>query len=154
MSKILKHRENIYNFIIAKSCFSNIIEINFIKEFIESDLCLYPVALLSVFSTQIKKNKGKSYHTLHIASAIVLMTMNVCINENKKYYIEKYGDNNIKKIQNKATIFIFEAVSQNSKTMENTIGTETSNKIQKKISAMLYEKLLLLTENNITNNNL
>jgi hypothetical protein len=154
MSKISKHRENIYNFITTKSCFSNIIEKEFLKEFIENDLCLYPIALLSVFSTQIKKNKAKSYHTLHVASALVLMIMNVCINENKKYYEEKYGDNNIKKMQSQATIFIFEAISQNVKTMENTIGTENSAKIQKKVSSILHEKLLLLTEDNITEHDL
>ena len=85
MSKLLKHRENIYNFISSKSCFSTIIEKDFLKDFIESDLSLFPVALLSVFSTQIKKNKTKSFHTLHVASALVLMAMIVVIDDNKKY---------------------------------------------------------------------
>lgn len=154
MSKILKHRENIYNFIITKSCFSNIIDKEILKDFLENDLCLYPIALLSVFSTQIKKNKSKSYHTLHIASALVLMIMNVSINENKKYYENKYGENNIKKIQNQATIYIFEAISQNIKTMENTIGIDVAAKIQKKVSSILHEKLLILSEDNITENSL
>jgi hypothetical protein len=154
MSKISKHKENIYNFIVSKSCFYNAIEKEFLKEFIESDLCLYPIALLSVFNTQIKKNKTKSYHTLHMASALVLMIMNVSINENKKYYEEKYGENNIKKIQNQATIYIFEAISQNMKTMENTLGVESSAKVQKKISSIIHEKLLMLTENNIKKSDL
>jgi hypothetical protein len=154
MSKISKHRENIYNFITSKSCFSNIIDKEILKEFIENDMCLYPIALLSVFSTQIKKNKAKSYHTLHVASALILMIMNVSINENKKYYENKYGENNIKKIQNQATIFIFEAITQNIRTMENTIGPDVSGKIQKKISSILHEKLLVLTEDNIKENNL
>jgi hypothetical protein len=146
MSKISKHRENIFSFITTKSCFSNIIEKDFFKEFMENDFVLYPIALLSVFSTQIKKNKAKSYHTLHIASALVLMVINVRMNENKKYYEDKYGINNIKKFQNQATIFIFEAITQNIKTMENTIGIEISSKIHKKISSILHEKLLVLTD--------
>jgi hypothetical protein len=154
MSKISKHRENIYNFIINKSCFSGAIEKELLKEFVESDLCLYPIALMSVFSTQIKKNKVKSFHTLHIASALILMIIDTSINENKKHYENKYGENNIKKVRSQATIFIFEAISQNMKTMENTLGTESSSKIQKKISSILHEKLLILSENNIKNNDL
>lgn len=154
MSKILKHRENIYNFITTKSCFSNAIEKDLLKEFIDNDLCLYPIALLFVFSTQIKKKKAKSFHTLHMASAIVLITMIVSINENKKYYQNKHGEKNIKKLLDQATIFIFEAISQNIKTMENCTGTEVSSRIQKKISSFLHEKLLILTENNISNNKL
>ena len=94
MSKILKHRENIYNFITEKSCFSNIIEKEFLKEIIDNDLCLYPIALLSIFSIQVKKNKTKSYHTLHMASAIVLMIMKISINENIKYY-QKTSQNHL-----------------------------------------------------------
>lgn len=154
MSKILKYRENIFNFISSKSCFSSIIEKDFLKEFIDSEFSLFPVAMMSVFSAQVKKNKIKSYHTLHAASALVLMIMLINIDENKKYYEEKYGEDNIKKIKNQATIFIFEAIAQNIKTMENTIGCEASSKVQKKISSILHEKLLLLTENNIKNNNL
>ena len=154
MSKILKHRENISNFILSKSCFSSIIEKEFLKEFMDSDYSLFPVAMLSVFSTQVKKNKIKSYHTLHAASALVLMIILINIDENKNYYKEKYGESNIKKIKNQATIFIFEAVAQNIKTMENTLGNELSSKLQKKISSILHDKLLLLTENNIKNNNL
>jgi hypothetical protein len=154
MSKISKHRENILNFISSKCCFSSIIEKEFLKEFIESDYILFPIALISVFSTQIKKSKTKSFHTLHASSALVLMTILIIIDENKKYYENKYGENNIKKIKNQATIFIFEAIAQNVKTMENTLGLDASSKVQKKISSVLHEKLLLLTENNIKNNNL
>lgn len=154
MSKISKHRENISNFILTKCCFSSIMEKDFLKDFIESDYILFPIALISVFSTQIKKNKVKSFHTLHAASALFLMIMLIIIDENKKYYENKYGENNIKKIKNQATIFIFESIAQNIKTMENTLGLDISSKAQKKISSVLHDKLLLLTENNIKNNNL
>lgn len=154
MSKIIKYRENIYNFIITKSCINNIIEKELIKEFIDSDLCLFPIALLSVFSAQIKKNKIKSYHALHITSAIILMLLTVVINENKKYYETKFGENNIKKLQSQSTIFIFESITQNMTTLENSLGTDNSSKIYKKMSTILHEKLLLLAEINIKENNL
>jgi hypothetical protein len=154
MSKIVKHRENIFNFITTKSCFSNAMEKEFLKEFIDSDYSLFPIAMMSVFSTQIKKNKIKSYHTFHAASALILMIMVIVIDENKKYYENKYGESNIKKIKKQATIFIFEAMAQNIRTMKNTIGSEISSKVQEKISSILHEKLLLLTENNIKINNL
>lgn len=154
MSKILKHRENIFNFLTTKSCFNNVIDKNFIKDFIDNDLCLYPIALLAIFSAQIKKNKIKQYHTFHITGALVLMLIMILINENKKFYEEKYGIEIISDFSNKATIFIYESVSQNVKTIENTLGVDSATKIQKKISAFLYEKLLSITENNITDNKL
>jgi hypothetical protein len=82
------------------------------------------------------------------------MTMIVTIKENIQYYNEKYNKKNIKKILNQATIFIFESVAQNMKTMENCIGSETTNKMQKKMSVFLHEKLLLLTEDNNMPDNL
>jgi hypothetical protein len=158
MSKISKYKENIYNFLTTKSCFANIIDKNLIKDFMESELCLFPIALSAVFSSQIKKNKVKSFHTLHIASAIILMTIIVLIDENKKYYDEKYGDKNIKKIINQATIFIFEAISQNIKTLENTSDLKNESelktilKIKEKITSFLHDKLLTLTEASVAVN--
>lgn len=146
MSKISKYKENIYTFLMTKSCFSNIIDKALIDDFMKSELCLFPIALFAVFSSQIKKNKGKSYHILHIASAIILMTLIVMINENIKYYEEKYGEKNIKKVINQATIFIFEAISENIKTMENASELETASKIEKKVTSFLHDKLLILTE--------
>lgn len=154
MSKIMKHKENIYNFITTKSCFNNLVNKDLVKDFLESEFCLFPIALLSVFGAQVKKNKIKSYHTLHIASAIILMLLTVAINENKKMYEEKYGKNNIRKLLTQSTIFIFESITQNMVTLENSLGTENSSKIHKKISSILHEKLLLLAETNIKENNL
>ena len=160
MSKISKYKENIYNFITTKSCFSNIIDKNLIKDFMETELCLFPIALSAIFSSQIKKNKAKSYNILHISSAIILMTLVVVINENKQYYEEKYGEKNINKLKNQATIFIFEAVSQNMKTMENTFDLKSESdvksltKIKEKISFFLHDKLLILSEINVTDKKL
>src|SRR5690606_6665772 len=117
------------------------------KEIIDNELILFPIALLSVFNCQIKKNKVKSYHILHIASAIVLMIMIIIIDENQKHYESVYGEKNIKKVKSQATIFIFEAVEQNMKTMENSSNEINSDaaKIQKKIKTLLHEKLLNIT---------
>ena len=79
MSKISKHKDNIYNFMTTKSCFANMINEEIIKDFMESDYILYPVTMSFIFSSQIKKRKGKSFHTLHISSAIILMTLMIQI---------------------------------------------------------------------------
>lgn len=154
MSKIQKHKDNIYNFITSKSSFSNIFDKELIKEFVESDYCLFAIILISIFNIEIKKNKIKSYHTLHIASSIILMIISVCLNENKIYYENKFGIENIENIQNQITIFIFEEIQQNGKTMENALGEEKSLKIQKKISDILHDKLLLITKKNKSKNNI
>ena len=146
MSKIAKYRENIYAFLTTKSCFSHAIDKAFIKEVVDSELCMFPIALLSIFSTQVKKNKIKSYHALHMASAIILMTMIVMVKENIEYYKQKYGIHLIAKIVDQATIYILEAVSQNMKTMDNALESTITVKIQKKIDSFLHEKLLTLTD--------
>jgi hypothetical protein len=132
MSKILKFKENIYNFIITKSCYANMIDKDLIKDFMDTELCLFSIAMLGVFSAQIKKNKVKSYHILHVVSAIILMTLYVAVNENIKYYENKYGNKNIKNVINKSIIFIYSGISQNIKTMENATESEISLKIEKK----------------------
>lgn len=153
MSKVTKYKDHILNFITSKSCFADIIDKKFLTEFIKSEYWCFPVALMAVFGTQSKKNSTKSFHTLHAASSLVLMVMIVMLDEKKKYYEELYGADFIKKIKDRITIFTYEAISQNIKTMENTVGGDVS-KIQKKIFSILYDKLLLLTEDNIKTNNL
>ena len=146
MSKIAKFKENIYNFIITKSCYANVIDKDLINDFMETELCLFSIAIAGVFSAQIKKNKAKSYHILHVASAIILMTLYLAINENIKYYESKYGNKNIKNVINQSIIFIYSAISQNIKTMENATESEISLKIEKKVTTFLHDKLLTLTE--------
>jgi len=154
MSKISKYRENIYDFIINKSCIGNMVDKKIIRDFLDSDLVLFPIALLSIFCSQVKKNKIKSFHTLHIACAIILMTLNININEKKKVYVDKYGENVINNFLSQSVIFIFECVSQNMTTLENSSGIEKSLKIQKQLFSILHEKLLLISSNNIKNTEL
>jgi hypothetical protein len=89
-----------------------------------------------------------------MASVIILMTLIVSINENEKYYQEKYGEKSIKKVLNQGAIFIFEAISQNITTMENVIDPDVASKIQKKIFNILHNQLLVLTEMPIINKKL
>ncbi|ATZ80343.1 hypothetical protein BMW23_0285 [Bodo saltans virus] len=146
MSKIAKYKENMYNFLTTKSCFNNFLDKDIIRDFIETDFALFYVAMGTIFSMQVKKNKIKSFHIMHISSAIFLMLLIVAINENTKYYEKKYGEKNIRNILNQATIFILESVMQNIKTMENALGSDNSNKMGQKINSFIHEKLLLLTE--------
>lgn len=74
------------------------------------------------------------------------MTMLVVVGENIDYYENKYGSPCIQKLMDQSIIFIFSAITQNNKTMENALEPVLYNKIQKKMLSFLQEKLLLLTE--------
>lgn len=147
MSKIIKHKENILKFMLNKCCYGKLLNKNLIEEFIESELCYFAICLISVFNSQIKKNKIKTYHTLHISSTIILMTMVVYINENINSYISKYGKDEIDKLLLNSTLYIYETIKQNCYTVEQKLGEDVSNKIHKKISVLLHEKLLKIYSN-------
>lgn len=150
MSKIDKYKENIHKFIVSKSCFSSIVTDDLIKEIMDNELCLFPIVLSAVFSARKNKNKIKSFHTLHISSIIVLMTLIIIINENKKYYNDKYGETNIDVIISQGPIHIFNAIKQNTKTMENAFELENeaemkvAMKISDKINSFICDKLIML----------
>lgn len=151
MSKIYKYKDMIYNFLISKSSFAGTINNQMIKDFVESNFSLYSIVLSALFNIQVKNNEIRSYHILHMASAIILMTMLVVIGENISYYESKYGSQDVQKLMDQSIIYVFSAITQNNKTMENALDIELYNKIQKKISQFLQEKLLLITEKNIHN---
>jgi hypothetical protein len=156
MSKIARYKENMYNFLTTKSCFNNFLDKDIIKDFIETDFSLFYVVIGTIFGIQVKKNKIKPFHIMHITSAIFLMVLIVVINENIKYYEKKYDEKSIKIIINQATIFILESVMQNLKTMENALDKDKDsvNKMNQKINSFIHEKLLLLTECTISDKKL
>ena len=125
-NKLTKLKDSILNFIIQKTDFQKFVEIQIIKDFINSEIVAFPFILISVFNTQIKLKHEKSFHMLYAASSIMLMCIVISLEENKTFYETKYTAICIQQFLNSAPILIMNSIQQNLKTMSNTYNDSAS----------------------------
>lgn len=150
-SRINKYQDSVGKFTKSKSSFSKFIKDNKIIEtiLIDSDH-LAPIILLTITNNQNKKKGLKTHHGYYMASAIEMMMVMVQMIDNRKFYENKYGKNNIDILINEIPLHAFECLAQNIETLEN-ISNDKQDKILKicrKTLDYLSKKLIQVSQSN------
>ena len=152
MSKIYRYQESILKFILTKSP---------VVDFIKSDKNIEnmmsvtnfeaSIVLLTILNYQNKKKNIKSHHGYYMSSGINLMMIVVMLNDNMKYYANKFGEESIRKISNQFYSFVYECLLQN---MESMNKDQTNVlKIQKNICQYLNKQILSVSNCDIEKSN-
>jgi hypothetical protein len=96
-SKLNKYQNSIIKFMKTNSFLTKISDISrkIFLEHLDSSEHILPVLCLTIMSSQIKNNNYKSYHGYFLASGIDCLESIIYINNNRTYYNQKYGTDNI-----------------------------------------------------------
>lgn len=149
-SRLSRYQESITRFIKTRSAYCDFVKSNNkIEELININEHEASIAMLTIFNIEYKKckeKKTKPHIGYYMASGIDLLTTYIMVNDNLNYYEEKYGSDLIKQFLTKAPIYIFECLSQNTETLDNTKEKDRASKIQRKAHAFLNSKMLEIVE--------
>lgn len=147
MSRISRYQDSISKFFKKNGCcFANIIKDNKVFEnIINTTDHLIPIILLTVLSSQYKKNNFKPHHGYYMASGIDILVVIVNIYDNKNYYIEKFGQTEIDNFLAEMPCYVFKCLSQNIETFENLIDKEKVLKIYHQALLHLQSKICKLS---------
>lgn len=147
MSRISRYQESIVRFVKTKSSYSDTIKSNIeMENLINTNNHEPSIILLTVLSGLYKKKNMKSHHGYYVASGIDLLMLYVIINDNFTYYENKLEKENLKNILNQTPIHIFECLSQNIETVENSFEKDKITKIYRKINTFVHKKVLEITK--------
>jgi len=144
MSRISRYQESVLKTVTTKSSFCDLIKISD-TEFIDVGDHEASIALLTILNSQNKKLNMKLHHGYYMGSGIDLLMLYNKINDNRVYYVEKYGEKIIKNIQNQTPIHVYECLHQNIETLENFLDKDKILKVHRKISTYVKQKLTEIT---------
>ena len=147
MSRISRYQDSVTRFIKNKSAYSDVIKAsNIIDTIIKINDRSASIILLTVMNGQCKKRKIKAHHGYYIASGIDLMMTIVILNDNIRYFKNKYDKYEIKNFIKQAPMYIIQSYMQNIDVLNDVIEKDKLAKLQKKIFNFINSKLLDITK--------
>ncbi len=146
MSRISRYKESIDKFFKTKSFINDINPIykNNILDISSKTDYFISVVLLTVMNNISKKILNVSLHGYFMASSIESLFCLNRISENKTFYNNTLGDNNLNKLYNIVISNIYKTLSQNIDTINIYLSKEKLIKINNYINKYITNKLELL----------
>ena len=149
MSRISRYQESMLRAVTLKSSYCDLIKLPN-DEFIEMGDHEASITLLTILNGQNKKLNMKFHHGYFMGAGIDLLMLYNKINDNPKFYTEKYGEKIIKNIQLQTPIHVYECLHQNVETLDNFLEKDKIIKIHRKISTYVKQKMTsIMTHNDI-----
>lgn len=130
MSRIAKYQEGIIKFLKTKSFINDTTPETkkILNEMIENTQHIPAILCLTILNNQCKKNDVK-IHGYYLASGIDILMLVSRICNNKSYYDNKYGGENIDNMISEVVCFFYKSLSQNIDTLRMSKNGNISPKI-------------------------
>jgi hypothetical protein len=145
MSKIIRHQENILKFLDTKSFINSTSDDTkkIINDILPSLDHLPSIMCLTLLNAQCKENNLKM-HGYYVASGIDMIMIIVLISDNREYYEEIYGKNEIENLVNEIISWYYWSISQNIRTL--VMNGCDNNKACKTFSKCIEMSIKYITE--------
>ena len=153
-SRMQRYQNGVKKFLSSRSVYQKMIENNvFFEYMIKKTNNLASTAMLTILKNASNKINYKGCHGYFLASGLDVLIMFVNILENEKYYNAKFGKDNVSKFIEITPFKIFSCLSENMKTLENSVpSTELKLKLQKVFYYSInyiQEKIIYIIKKNI-----
>lgn len=155
MSRINRYQDSLINHIKKRSSYSHLITPeNKLDKLLDMNQHEASIVLLTVLKNQMTKNKMQQHHCYHISSAIDLMMTSVMIKDNINYFNQEFGSDLMKDLLDQTPMHIYDSVSRNIETFQESVDKHKLIKIHFKLISYLSEKLIEISTINGPNSNI
>lgn len=146
MSRLVRYKDSLDHFIKHRSCLFNIesipnanIDLLLYKKIKENDMLL-AILLLTIMNSQLKK-KRISVQGYRAAASMEFLNLMSIIIDNRKKFIEDYGELNYRKLTNHLLICSIKSICDNLDSIKNSICSDSSIKIFIEVMNILNDKI-------------